>query len=160
MHIIGEDRMTSKLKVKIETLDWIKNDDRYNVLTSHDGRQWSGGCCMTLEDIAELRDKLSEFLLSKGIINTKSSWKDIATAPRDRTEILAFREDAGMFIARWDSAVSFLTDDEIEALNMSDDDLHAEDWFCADFTHGSRLDGDLAPTHWTPLPEILKQQAE
>lgn len=79
-------------------------------------------------------------------------WRDISTAPKDGTEILAFREDAGIFIARWDCGASFLTSEEIEVMDMSDEDLHAEDWFCADFVCGARLDGYLAPTLWMPLP--------
>jgi hypothetical protein len=79
-------------------------------------------------------------------------WRDISTAPKDGADILTFREDAGIFISRWDCAASFLTSDEIEAMDMTDEDLHAEDWFCADFVCGSRLDGDLAPTLWMPLP--------
>lgn len=82
-----------------------------------------------------------------------SEWQPINTAPKDGTEILAFREDAGVFIARWDCAESFLTTDEMEAMDISDDDIFAEDWFCADFVCGSRLDGDTVPTHWMPLPE-------
>ena len=78
----------------------------------------------------------------------------IETAPKDGTEILAFREDAGWFVARWDCADSFLTDDECEALGLTDDDLCSLDWFCADFVSGERLDGDLAPTHWLPMPSV------
>ena len=63
--------------------------------------------------------------------------KTIDSAPKDGTEILAFREDAGWFMARWDCAASFLNYREIGDLGLSDDDLYDEGWFCADFAQGA-----------------------
>lgn len=79
-------------------------------------------------------------------------WQPIATAPKDGTEILAYREDAGCFLARWTCCYSFMTDTECEQSDMDDEELASEDWFCADFIAGDRLEGDLVPTHWMPLP--------
>ena len=104
-----------------------------------------------LQPQAKRRGKMSEAKKDESGLSDLL-WRDIGTAPKDGTEILTFRDDAGIFISRWDCAASFLTSDEIEAMDMSDDDLHAEDWFCADFVCGSRLDGDLAPALWMPLP--------
>ena len=80
-------------------------------------------------------------------------WEIIETAPKDGTEILAWREDAGVFIARYTSADTVLTEREIEEQGWTDEQLFAEDWFAADFVAGCRMDGDLAPTHWMPLPK-------
>jgi len=64
MHIIGEGRMTSKLKVRIDRFNTIPEtyEIRLTACLYPLALIWP----MALEDIAELRDKLSEFLLSKG----------------------------------------------------------------------------------------------
>jgi len=82
-----------------------------------------------------------------------NSWITIDTAPKDGTEILGWRPDCGTLLIRWDCAESFMTEREVETSGMDDDDLFAEDWFCADFISGCRLEGDEVPTHWMPLPK-------
>ena len=79
--------------------------------------------------------------------------KNIKSAPKDGTEILGWRVDCGWLIVRWDCAESFLTESEIEAGDWNDNDLFLDDWFCADFVSGSRLEGSEAPTHWMKLPD-------
>lgn len=81
------------------------------------------------------------------------NWQPIETAPRDGTEILAWRKDCGTIIIRWDSAESFMTDSEIDKAGLTDDELFGKDWFCADFIQGCRLEGSEVPTHWQPLPD-------
>ena len=76
--------------------------------------------------------------------------KTIETAPKDGTEILAWREDCGWFIARWMRAADFLTESEQEKL--AEDSLFAHDWFGADFVAGFRAEGSETPTHWVALP--------
>lgn len=78
-------------------------------------------------------------------------WQPIETAPKDGTEILVWRSDAGVLLARWTSCAEFLTDAELD--KMSDDSAHQEDWFCADFVAGCRMQEDCDPTHWRPLPK-------
>lgn len=53
---------------------------------------------------------------------------------------------------RWIAPCDFLTDREIEGMDLTTSET--EDWFFADFVSGGRLDGDLAPTHWHPLPAL------
>ena len=88
-----------------------------------------------------------------------TNWQPIRTAPKNGTEILAYREDAGVFIARYASASEFLTEQEVEEQGWTDEDLFSEDWFCADFVSGCRLDGSLAPTHWMPLLDTPESEA-
>jgi hypothetical protein len=79
------------------------------------------------------------------------NWQPIETAPKDGTEILGYRSDAGIMIIRWTSPAEFLTDRELETLD--EEDALQEDWFYADFIAGGRLEYDEVPTHWAPLPD-------
>ncbi len=80
-------------------------------------------------------------------------WQPIETAPKDGTEVLGFRGDAGVFVMRWIAPVDFLTERELADPYGEDRDWEEEpDWFYADFIQGGRLDGAEAPTHWMPLP--------
>ena len=84
-------------------------------------------------------------------------WQDISTAPKDGTEILAWREYDGVFIARYTRMIDFMTDGEIEQVkieySLDDEDTEAYDWFYADFISGGRLEGREIPTHWMPIPK-------
>lgn len=82
-----------------------------------------------------------------------SDWQPIETAPKDGREILVWRDDCGILLARWTSPAEFLTDAECEQSGMTDDDLHKEDWFYADFISGGRMEGAEAPTKWMKMPE-------
>jgi hypothetical protein len=77
-------------------------------------------------------------------------WESIETAPKNGTEILVWREDAGTMLARWISPAEFMTEKELQ--DWSDDDAWESDWFYADFIAGGRLDEH--PTHWTTLPSL------
>ena len=77
----------------------------------------------------------------------------IETAPRDGTEILAWRKDCGWFVARWSCPAEFMNDKEVEQEGLDEDSLWFEDWFGADFISGFRADGSEAPTHWMPMPD-------
>ena len=78
-------------------------------------------------------------------------WQPIETAPKDGTEILGWRKDYGVLIIRWTAPIEFCTEHECEV--MGEESAEAEDWFCADFVAGCRLEGSEVPTHWQPLPE-------
>lgn len=80
----------------------------------------------------------------------RSAWMPIDSAPKDGTEIWAWRHDCGQFIASYTSADAFpMTQDELDA--MDEETLFAKDWF-TQWPDATRLDGSEAPTHWQPLP--------
>jgi len=83
-------------------------------------------------------------------------WREIETAPKDGTEILVWREDCGILLARWDVPENFLTESECE--KMGAESAEQYDWFYADFVEGGRLDGSEIPTHWMPLPFMPNDQ--
>ena len=85
---------------------------------------------------------------------TTGQWRPIETAPKDGTEVLAWREDSGAFIARYTCMEAFMTSSEL--VGYDDDTIFQSDWFYADFVQGDRLEGNLMPTHWMPLPEPPK----
>ena len=84
--------------------------------------------------------------------HTPGEWQPIDTAPKDGTEILAWRHDCGILLVKWSCAAEWLTEIDIEEQEWTSDAAEAEDWFVADFYVGSRLEGSEVPTHWMPLP--------
>lgn len=51
-----------KIKIKSETVGKV---EKFDLLTTHNGYQWSGGGCMTLEDIEQLHDFLGGWIDDK-----------------------------------------------------------------------------------------------
>lgn len=80
-----------------------------------------------------------------------AQWQDISTAPKDGTEILMYREDCGVFLARWISPSEFVTDGDTSDHFSNEDEWYEPDWFGADFIAGYRVSNDGDPTHWMPL---------
>lgn len=83
-------------------------------------------------------------------VRAETGWQDIASAPKDGSEILGFRDDCGVLLMRWTCLEEFLTERELEG--MDETTTFAEGWFYADFVAGGRLEGTELPTHWRPLP--------
>jgi hypothetical protein len=81
-----------------------------------------------------------------------SGWRDISTAPRNGTAILAYSEvgGTGTLLVKWSCPAELLPESELEAL--SEDELWEGDWFLADFTGGARLDSGCPLTGWLPVP--------
>lgn len=86
------------------------------------------------------------------------NWQPIASAPKDGTEILAWRADCGIVLVRWTCMDDFCTESEIE--KVSEEDAMQRDWFFADFVSGGRLEGEEVPTHWMPLPPPPVEEAK
>ena len=79
-------------------------------------------------------------------------WQPIESAPRG-VEILAWREDCGIFLAKYTSYEEWATDSECD--DMDEETLFQDDWFGTWVSPSGmcRLEGDVIPTHWMPLPE-------
>ena len=84
-------------------------------------------------------------------MNDQNTWRPIDTAPKDGTEILGWREDAGVMLIRWIAPIDFCGEWACEMMGTQSAETY--DWFFADFMTGDRLEGDESPTHWMPLPE-------
>lgn len=83
-------------------------------------------------------------------MNTNKDWLDIASAPKDGTEILAWRSDCGQFIASYTTPSAFpLNQKELDETDESD--LYQADWF-TQWPHAARLEGSEVPTLWQPMP--------
>lgn len=97
----------------------------------------------------------------RAAVERAGAWRPIESAPRDGTELLGWSAAVGApLIIRWTAATEFMTDREIDQASSDDNDwMHDQDWFCADFIQGSRLEGDCAPTHWMPLPSAPARDA-
>lgn len=65
-------------------------------------------------------------------------WRPFASAPKDRTEILVYRPDVGVFTALYTPA-------------RADDGEEDDDNWCWFTTTGEDID-DYLPTHWMPIP--------
>lgn len=77
-------------------------------------------------------------------------WQTIETAPKDRTEVLLWRDDCGAFIGSYTSADAFpLTQKELDSFD--EETLFAQDWF-TQWPDARRVDGSETPTHWQALP--------
>lgn len=77
-------------------------------------------------------------------------WQEIATAPcTPGVDIMVWREDCGVFIARWSCLASELIQEEIEKLAVTEEEAFTESWF----TDSGRLEGTELPTHWMPIPD-------
>jgi hypothetical protein len=94
-------------------------------------------------------------------LEAQQQWQPMKLAPKDGTEILGWRKNCGTLLVRWGCAIDFMTEREIEISGLNEDELESEDWFCADFISGSRLEGSEIPTLWTLIsePAALEQEA-
>ena len=63
------------MKVEIKKEQGYGGAEKYSVLTSHNGWQWSGGGLMSLDDIKNLRDELTKFLTQTN--STQDSPEDV-----------------------------------------------------------------------------------
>lgn len=84
---------------------------------------------------------------------TSDGWKPIESAPRYK-DVIVYRSDTGVFMGRYDSIIDWVVDPESEEGNEYDEEtLHKEDWWYYHAFGVTRLEGDMAPTHWREFPE-------
>jgi hypothetical protein len=81
-------------------------------------------------------------------------WQPIETAPRNSQEILVYRHDAGVLLAKFTTLDEFVPREE-DLEHYSEEDLEP-DWFAADFAYPDRL--HEPPTKWMPLPPPPEQE--
>lgn len=79
-------------------------------------------------------------------------WQPIETAPKDGTEILAWREDCGPFMAQWNCPDELRGMTDKDRGEWEEGELFEKDWFGGDSEGSYRCDDSEAPTHWMPLP--------
>lgn len=79
-----------------------------------------------------------------------AGWMPIESAPKDGTDILLWRADAGVMLGRWIAPCDFLNENEFGG---APDEWEEPDWFGADFVRGFRISNDGTPTLWQPMPE-------
>lgn len=77
---------------------------------------------------------------------TPGHWRPFATAPKNRTVILVYRPDAGVFTALYTPALDEHGDED-------------DDNWCWFTVQGEDIDDDL-PTHWMPLPDGPEEETQ
>ena len=79
--------------------------------------------------------------------------RPIEEAPRHE-ELLLYREDCGWVIGQHTCLAEFMTDSEVENSELSEDDLHDDDWWCYSQDGLERLSNGGNPTHFIPLDAL------
>jgi len=106
------------------------------------------------------KDKARAALAQVAEVGMASEWLPIESAPKDGSELIGWRDDAGVLLIRWTCCADFMSDREIEDATKGhggdSEWIEQYNWFYADFISGGRLEGDEEPTHWMPLPEPPK----
>ncbi len=54
--------MSNEIMVRVEMEGGYSDGNKYNLLTSHNGYQWSGGGLMSIKDLSIVRDEINKFL--------------------------------------------------------------------------------------------------
>lgn len=121
-----------------QMINWLMSDAR------HSDEQ-------TLFHHADMARAIAAHLRSGSQPEKGDGWQLMGTAPKDGTEFLAWRKDAGVMLVRWTAPVDFLSERELG--DLDEEAAHEEGWFYSDFVSGDRLDGDMVPTHWQPVPQ-------
>lgn len=81
-------------------------------------------------------------------------WQPIETCPQ-HTDVLFYREDAGVFFGQKTNCDGWVTEAEQEEHQYDEGTLWQVDcWYFGPYG-AERLEGGMAPTHWMPLPTFF-----
>jgi len=80
------------------------------------------------------------------------SWQPIETVPLHK-DVLLYREDAGVFYGQKTYCADWVSEEEQAKERYDEDTLFQVDCWAFEHYGACRLDGDLTPTHWMPLPQ-------
>lgn len=85
-------------------------------------------------------------------VEVQQGGQPIETAPKDGTEILAWRQDCGWFMAKWTCVHDLRTTSDKDRDELDEESLFSYGWFGGDSEGNFRCDGSEVPTRWQPLP--------
>ncbi|MDV9031349.1 hypothetical protein Q7C30_004410 [Pseudomonas sp. RAC1] len=80
-----------------------------------------------------------------------TGWQPMDSCPK-HVEVLFYREDCGVICGQLTCVDTFMTDNDRESGDYSEEEQYSEDAWCYGPDGVERLDGDLVPTHWMPYP--------
>lgn len=81
----------------------------------------------------------------------EQQWQPIGACPI-HVDVLFYREDAGVFSGKFTDAYSFMTDKERDEWVGTEEEMLDLGAWSYEPEGVYRMDGDLVPTHWMPLP--------
>ena len=84
-------------------------------------------------------------------------WVFISELPKPNTEIIMYREDAGVFFGYYGCLEDCLPEDQKEQLykdGMTEDSMFDYRFYYMDMSGNGLLELDTLPTHWMELPSI------
>ena len=79
------------------------------------------------------------------------SWQPIETVPL-HVSVLFYREDAGVFYGQKTYCAEWVSEQEQAKEEYDEETLFQVDCWAFEHDGAYRLDGDVTPTHWMPLP--------
>ena len=84
-------------------------------------------------------------------IPVKMEWKPIDTVPL-HASVLFYRADAGVFYGQKTHCADWISEEEQEKEEYDEYTLFKDDCWAFEYNGAHRLEGDVIPTHWMPLP--------
>lgn len=81
-------------------------------------------------------------------------WRPISEAPTDGTKIVGRSEDNYDSEIVWFGSCESLGLSDREAEDIGEDSYFFESWWCNTVDGAVRLESEVAPTHWMPIPHF------
>lgn len=106
----------------------------------------------TIQDAIDALERMESTITHLADKLMDMDWDTDMESAKSDDNVLAWRDDAGSFVAFFGSMELFnLSDEEIEKID--EDSFFQEDWWTFCHSGPCRLEGDLVPTKWMHLPE-------